>query len=105
MTKVITLIIQLYEGSSVAVQCSRQLLLMLTSSVSMILTWRQMAWFFTLPVILTVLSFCIVPETPLWLAEKEIIDDALNVEGIYLASFSFIKGNKNLFQLKTDWSG
>ena len=51
--------------------------LVLTYSVSMILTWRQMAWFFTLPVILTVLSFCIVPETPLWLAEKERLDDAL----------------------------
>ena len=41
------------------------------------MTWRQMAWSLSAPVLFTMVGFWIVPETPFWLAEKERTGEAL----------------------------
>ena len=50
--------------------------LILTYSLSIVVTWRTLAWILMIPPILTILMMLMVPETPYWLAEKNRLQDA-----------------------------
>lgn len=52
--------------------------LMITYSLSLVVSWRNLAWILTIPPCLTILTMLIVPETPLWLAQKNRVQDAVD---------------------------
>ena len=60
--------------------------LVFTYSVSILVTWRTLAWFLMIPVFLAWVGLYKVPETPFWLAQKNRIDDAL-------ASLAWLRAN------------
>ena len=49
--------------------------LILTFSLSLVVTWRSLAWLLAAPMLLTVLGMWTLPETPYWLAEKNRLED------------------------------
>ena len=51
--------------------------LVLTFSLSLVVTWRGLAWLLAAPMLLTVLGMWTLPETPYWLAEKNRLEAAL----------------------------
>ena len=51
--------------------------LVLTFSLSLVVTWRGLAWLLAAPMLLTVLGMSTLPETPYWLAEKNRLEAAL----------------------------
>ena len=52
--------------------------LIVTFSLSLALSWRHLAWVFTIPPLLAMMAMCIVPETPYWLTQKNRVEDATN---------------------------
>ena len=51
--------------------------LVLTFFISSFVTWRVLAWILLAPMGMTALGMLIVPETPLWLAQKGRLKDSL----------------------------
>ena len=51
--------------------------LVLTFFISSFVTWRILAWILLAPMGMTALGMLIVPETPLWLAQKGRLKDSL----------------------------
>ena len=51
--------------------------LVITFFISSFVTWRLLAWILLTPMAMTILGMMIIPETPLWLAQKGRLKDGL----------------------------